>query len=124
MGKGLNILGQGKVGRGMVVAHQSGGRGYRLPVGPVACPWGWWKGSWWDCLPASGGWGAGGGRVARGRTNPTHWSSGGWSVVRRWGGVLIAGWCSGGFGRVDRRRTGCWVRASGVQGAALAGVVL
>jgi len=56
--------------------------------------------------------------------DPTHRASGGLSVVRWWGGVLIAGWCSGGFGRMGRRGTGCWVRASGVQRAALAGVVL
>jgi len=71
LGEGLNILGQREVGRGMVVARRVGGRGYRLQVGPIACPWGWWKGAGRDCLPASGGWGAGGRRVARSLTNPT-----------------------------------------------------
>jgi len=33
MGEGLNILGQGKVGRGMVMARRSGGRGVQVASG-------------------------------------------------------------------------------------------
>jgi len=124
MGEGLNILGQEKVGRGMVMARRSGGRGYRFPVGPVACPWGWWKGALHDGLSASGGSGAGGGRVVRGRPNPTHRSADDLSVVGQQGEALVAEWYAGRCGMWNRRRTGCWCRASGVQRAALAGVVL
>jgi len=79
--KGLNILGQGKVGQGMVVTRCGGGRGYRLQVGPVACPGGWWKDAWHGCLPESGGSGAGGGKVVRSQTNPSCQSSVKLSVV-------------------------------------------
>jgi len=56
-----------------------------LPVGPVASSWGWWIGALRDGVSASGGSGAGGGRVVRGRPNPTHRSSGELSVVGRRG---------------------------------------
>ncbi len=33
MGQGLDILGQGEIGRGMVVAHQGSGRGVQVASG-------------------------------------------------------------------------------------------
>jgi len=124
MGEGLSMLGQREGGRGMVVARQGGGRGVQVASGTGSLSMGvvggcvaglfasvrrvgcrWWEGCQGSNEPYT----------------PVIWQIECGQAV---GGVWIAGWCSGGFSMVDRRWTGCWVRASGVQRAVLAGVVL